>query len=69
MRGGELDETTDVNIGIRTSCEMCPWVSDSHPYGMVGEAAANDQLAEHQINDHPRNSEGVRLGVYMDEPD
>jgi hypothetical protein len=58
----------DVGLGIKTSCELCPWVSNSYPYGTSGQTQAEDELSEHQIHDHPRGSDGVRLGVYMDEP-
>lgn len=59
------DETLDLSIGIRQSCEFCAWKSESYPYGSFGEAEADKELAQHQINDHPRSGTG-RIGVYVD---
>lgn len=59
--------TTDATIGIRVGCQFCSWKSESFPFGDTGEASANDQLAQHQIKDHPRDPEGSRIGVYIDE--
>jgi hypothetical protein len=61
------DLTYDMSIGIRSSCPDCAWKSSSYPYGEFGDQQAADELSRHQIEDHPRDSEGVRLGVYIDE--
>jgi len=61
------DLTQDVTIGIRSSCPDCAWKSSSYPYGDVGGQLAEDELSRHQIEDHPRGSDGVRLGVWIDE--
>ena len=59
--------TQDIEVGIRVGCEFCSWKSESYPYGQLGEQQANDELAHHQMDKHPRGEDDSRLPIYSNE--